>query len=112
VLVYFSETESGGFVEVKGVDCETGNAIPDGRYMRLNTLSRNDSNIQSSILLQTAQTMTNANQTVAREALLRSALEDYPNSVFYDEIFSIAYPDTVETFTAKQLGDPVYSNEE
>jgi hypothetical protein len=112
VLVYFYETESGGFVEVKGVDCESNNAIPEGRYMRLNALSRNDSNIQSSILLQTAQTMTNANQAVAREALLRSAIEDYPNSVFYDEIFSIAYPDTVETFTTKQLGDPVYSIEE
>jgi len=107
VLVYFPDTETSGFVEVKGVDCESSNAIPDGRYMRLNALSRNDSNIQSSILLQTAQTMTNANQTVAREALLRSALEDYPNSVFYDEINSIANPD-VETFTTlKQLGDPV-----
>jgi len=94
VLVYFPETESGGFVEVKGVDCESSNAIPEGRYMRLNALSRNDSNIQSSILLQTAQTMTNANQTVAREALLRSALEDYPNSVFYDEINGIANPST------------------
>ena len=94
VLVYFYETESGGFVEVKGVDCESNNAIPEGRYMRLNALSRNDSNIQSSILLQTAQAMTNANQTVAREALLRSALEDYPDSVFNEEIREIVYPNT------------------
>jgi len=99
VLVYFYETESGGFVEVKGVDCETNNAIPEGRYMRLTALSRNDSNIQSSILLQTAQTMTNANQTVAREALLRSAIEDYPNSVFFDEIRAIVYPNTETEYT-------------
>jgi len=92
VLVYFPETENAGFVEVKGVDCESNNIIPEGRYMRLNTLSRNNSNIQSSILLQTAQTLTNANQTVAREALLRSAIEDYPDSVFFDEINNIMNP--------------------
>jgi hypothetical protein len=110
VLVYFYETESGGFVEVKGVDCESNNAIPEGRYMRLNALSRNDSNIQSSILLQTAQTMTNANQTIAREALLRSAIEDYPDSVFFEEINNIVNPDTAGIFV-KEVGDPVYPNE-
>ncbi|WP_461255273.1 hypothetical protein [Treponema sp. R80B11-R83G3] len=99
VLVYFPETEAGGFVEVKGIDCENSNAIPEGRYMRLNTLSRNDSNIQSSILLQTAQTMTNANQTIAREALLKSALQDYPDSVFFDEINNIANPSTMDSAT-------------
>jgi hypothetical protein len=95
VLVYYLSTESGGFVEVKGVDCESNNLIPEGRYMRLNALSTVNYNIQSSILLQTAQTMTNANQTIAKEALLRSAIEDYPNSVFYEEIYNIAYPDSV-----------------
>jgi len=108
VLVYFPETENGGFVEVKGVDCESNNYIPEGRYMRLNALSRNDSNIQSSILLQTAQTMTNANQTVAREALLRSAIEDYPDSVFFEEINNIVNPDTSDQFRAGQLGDTDY----
>jgi len=94
VLVYLPETETGGFVEVKGIDSESNNVIPEGRYMRLNTLSRNDSNVQSSILLQTAQTLTNANQTIAREALLRSAIQDYPDSVFFEEIYKIAYPST------------------
>jgi len=90
VLVYLPET--GGFVEVKGIDSESNNAIPESRYMRLNTLSRNDSNVQSSILLKTAQTLTNANQTIAREALLRSAIQDYPDSVFFEEIYKIANP--------------------
>jgi len=98
-LVYFPSTLSGGFVEVKGIDCESNNAIPEGRYMRLNSFSTDNSNIQSSILLQTAQTMTNANQTVAREALLRSAIEDYPNSVFYNEIREIVYPNTGTEYT-------------
>jgi len=96
VLVYLPETETGGFVEVKGVDGESNNAIPEGRYMRLNALSRNDSNIQSSILMQTAQTLTNANQTIAREALLKSAIQDYPDSVFFNEIYNIANPSTDE----------------
>jgi hypothetical protein len=93
VLVYFPETESGGFVEVKGVDCESNNPIPEGRYMRLSSLSRSESDIQSSILLQTALAMTGTNQTVAKEALLKSALQDYSDSVFYHEIRAIVNPD-------------------
>ncbi len=107
IVVYSPENENAGFVEVKGIDCESGNAIPEGRYMRVSTLSRNNSNVQASILLQTAQTLTNANQTVAREALLRSAIEDYPDSVFYNEIYNIVYPD--DGFRAHQLGDPGYT---
>jgi hypothetical protein len=92
VLVYFPETESGGFVEVKGIDCESNTSIPEGRYMRLSSLSRAESDIQSSILLQTAQAMTGTNQTVAKEALLKSALQDYSDSVFYREIRAIVNP--------------------
>jgi len=93
VLVILPETETGGFVEVKGIDGENSNLIPEGRYMRLNSLSRQNADIESSILFQTALTMTNDNQQIAREALLKSAISDYPNSVFYDEIYDIVYPD-------------------
>jgi hypothetical protein len=92
VVVYFPETESGGFVETKGVDSESSSLIPEGQYMRLSALSRSDADIQSSILLQTAQAMTGANQTVAKEALLKSALQDYSDSVFYHEIRAIVNP--------------------
>jgi hypothetical protein len=92
VLVYFPETESGSFVEIKGIDGESKNTIAEGQYMRLSSISRSDSDIQSSILLQTAQTMINSSQAVAKEALLKSALQDYPNSVFYSEIREILYP--------------------
>jgi len=93
VLVYYSESEneSGSFVEVRGVDCESGNLITD-KFMRLSSLSRNDYDIQAAILLQTALTMTGDKQTVAREALLNAALQDYPDSVFYNEIRQILYP--------------------
>ncbi|MDR2943273.1 MAG: hypothetical protein LBV17_11850 [Treponema sp.] len=92
VLVYFPESESGGFVEVKGIDSKSSELIPGGRYMRLSSLSRNDSDIQASILLQTAQTMTDKSQVIAKEALLKSALQDYPDSVFYHEIKEIVSP--------------------
>jgi hypothetical protein len=90
VVVIYPETESGGFIEVQGID---GNyVIPDNRYMRSSTLSRYDPDIQVSILLQTALSMTNANQTVAREALLNSAVEVYPDSAFHMEVMDIMNP--------------------
>jgi hypothetical protein len=95
VLVYFPETESGGFVEVRGIDCVNNATIPEGRYMRLSSLSRSESDIQSSILLQTAQAMTRDSETVAKEALLKSALQDYSDSVFYHEIRAIAIPNEI-----------------
>ncbi|MCL2800341.1 MAG: hypothetical protein FWD28_01100 [Treponema sp.] len=92
VLVYYPETESNGFVEVRGFDPGRDRYIdPSIAFVRLNTLSRRDSDIQSSILLQTALAQP-ANQAVRREALLESALLDYPDSVFNAEIFEIKYP--------------------
>jgi hypothetical protein len=90
VLVYFPETESGGFVEIKGVDYETKYLISG--YMRLASFSRNDSDIQASILLQTAEVMTSDKQTIAKTAILKAAVEDYPDSVFNSEIRKILNP--------------------
>jgi hypothetical protein len=89
VLVYYPETAKSGFVEVKGIDCENGNPIPDKYFLRSASLSMKDSDIQSSILFQIAKPMTSDNQTIAREALLKSALQDYPDSVFAKEIRSL-----------------------
>jgi len=84
VVVYYPETAKSGFVEAKGIDCENGNPIPDKYFLRLASLSMKDADIQSSILLQIAKPM--AADKVAREVLLKSALQDYPNSVFSSEI--------------------------
>jgi hypothetical protein len=95
VVAYFPESESNGFVEVKGWDCDQTKKnllIPDNRYMRLSSISKNDSDIQSSILLQTALAMSADTQSVAREALLKTALQDYPDSVFYSEIRKLLNP--------------------
>jgi len=89
VVVYYPESESSGFVEVKGWDCDPtkkNRLIPDNRYMRLSSISKDEPDIQTSILLQTALTMTTDAQSVARETLLKTALQDYPGSVFSDEI--------------------------
>jgi hypothetical protein len=89
VLVYYPETEKDGFVEVQGIEGEGSNfLIPKDRYMYRLSLSESNSDIQASILLQTAKTMTNANQTVARDALLKSALNNFSDSTFAYEIQS------------------------
>jgi len=90
VLVYFPETESGGFVEIKGFDYETKYLISG--FMRLASFSRNDSDIQSSILLQTAEAMTSDKQTVAKTAILKAAVQDYPDSIFNNEIRKLVSP--------------------
>ncbi|MCL2721725.1 MAG: hypothetical protein FWD47_10360 [Treponema sp.] len=95
VVVYFPETENNGFVEIRGWDPGRERYIdPNTSYIRLTALSTRNSDIQSSILLQTALTLTAANQSVRRETLLESALLDYPDSIFNMEIYEVIYPST------------------
>ncbi|MCL2809053.1 MAG: hypothetical protein FWD24_03175 [Treponema sp.] len=106
VVIYYPETENNGFVEIRGWDPGRERYVDQNvSYIRLSALSTRNSDIQSSILLQTALSLTAANQAVRREALLDSALLDYPDSVFNMEIFEIVnpnseivYPNTMDTF--------------
>ncbi|MCL2441339.1 MAG: hypothetical protein FWD14_06330 [Treponema sp.] len=94
VVICYPETESNGFIEVRGWDPVRERYIdPSASFVRTTAISRRDSDIQSSILLQTALIQP-ANQQVRRNALLESALLDYPDSVFNSEIFDIANPNT------------------
>jgi hypothetical protein len=90
IVVYYLDSESNGFVEVKGWDGDTtkksNRLIPDNRYMRLSSISKDEADIQSSILLQTALFMKDDKQALARETLLKTALQEYPGSFFSDEI--------------------------
>jgi hypothetical protein len=89
VLVFYPETSKDGFVEVQGIEGEGSNfVIPSDRYMNRLSLSESNTDIQASILLQTAKSMTSANQTVARDAILKSALDNFSNSTFAYEIRS------------------------
>ena len=92
VVVFFPETEEGGFVQVRGWDFGRQQFVQANNcYVRLASLSRRDADIQSVILLHTAEAITAANQAERRRALLQGAL-DYSDSVFYHEILQIAYP--------------------
>jgi len=91
VVVYFPETENNGFVRVRGWDHVRGaNISVDNNHVRLAALSTKDSDIQSAIMLQIALSLPDGN--ARREALLRGALDNFLDSVFFAEIFGIVYP--------------------
>ncbi|MCL2373971.1 MAG: hypothetical protein FWC65_01855 [Treponema sp.] len=89
VVVYYPETESGGFVQVRGWDHGRGaNIALANNHIRRTSLSMNHSDVQSAILLQTALA---PNQAARREALLEAALL-YVDSVFFTEVFETLHP--------------------
>ncbi|MCL2230793.1 MAG: hypothetical protein FWC01_06820 [Treponema sp.] len=95
VVVFYPETESGGFVSVRGYDVVRKVFVTeDNSFVRRNSLSIREADVQSAILLQTALTLTTELQKPRRDALLESALLDYPDSVFSSEIFEVANPNT------------------
>ncbi|MCL2266556.1 MAG: hypothetical protein FWC17_02170 [Treponema sp.] len=103
IVVYFPETESDGFVEIRGYDIDRQEYVQQAnRYIRLAALSRNEADIQSAILLHTAMSVTAANQAERRGALLDSALLYYPDSVFYDEILEIVHPNISGVFNMEE----------
>ncbi|MCL2793277.1 MAG: hypothetical protein FWD87_09320 [Spirochaetaceae bacterium] len=106
VVVYYPETENNGFLQVRGFDpARQANIALDNNYVRLSSLSSRDSDIQSAILLQTALSLPPA-QNIRREALLNSALYDFPNSVFNAEIFEIVFPDAVAS-ASPEINDKI-----
>ena len=99
VIVYYPETETDGFVQVKGYDIGRRQYIAENNsFVRYDTFSLRESDVQSSILYLTAQSLTRDNQASQREALLKSALDYYSDSVFYDEIFRITFPDAFNSY--------------
>jgi len=85
VVVCFPETQSGGYVEIKAYDPEA--QVPRQSFIRTSAISTNEADIQSSILLQTALLLKNEGaEKIRRDALLESALLDYPFSAFRDDI--------------------------
>jgi uncharacterized protein YgiM (DUF1202 family) len=92
LVVVFPETENEGFIEIRTNTQATG---PIQHYMRVNTLSERDADVQSAILLQTAEALgSTARDKARREEMLIAALEDYPTSVFSAEIAALVTPPT------------------
>jgi hypothetical protein len=90
VLAYFPETERDGFVEFKAYDA-VGKTLRRN-FIKLSAFSTREADVQSSILLQTAQSLDPSKNQVRIEALLKDALLEYPDSVFAAEIDALANP--------------------
>lgn len=91
VVVLYPESENNNYVEIKAYDPEA--QVNRSNFIRLSSLSEKQSDIQSSILLQTAQPLKNEGaEKIRKDALLETALLDYPDSVFNAEIQALANP--------------------
>ena len=91
LVVFYRETERDGFVEIKCYD-PVAQAYRQNTFIQLSSLSIRESDIQSSILLQTAEPLKNeGSEKNRKDALLETALFNYPDSVFYQEIEALAY---------------------
>jgi hypothetical protein len=85
VVVWFPDTQNSGFAEIRAYDPEA--LVPRQSFIRTSSISRDEADIQSSILLQTALPLKKEGpDKIRRDALLESALMDYPNSAFRADI--------------------------
>jgi hypothetical protein len=103
VLGYYPDTERDKFVEFKAYD--PGRRAYYSNYIQISSLSSKESDIQASILLQSAQAL-DAKETVRREVILNAALSDYPDSFFATEIRELLYPGS----TTPAAGVPITGN--
>jgi hypothetical protein len=85
VLGVFPETERDGFVQIEAYD-PVNQTYRRNLFIRTAAVSYDDADVQSSILLQTAESLDPDKEKNRREALLDSALYDYPGSIFADDI--------------------------
>lgn len=85
VLGAFPETEKDGFIRIEAYD-PVSQAYRKNLFIKTSALSYRDEDVQSSILLQTAQALDPEKEKNRRSALLDSALYDYPQSIFTGDI--------------------------
>ena len=91
VVVTYPETENDGYVEIRAYDPEA--QANRNNFIRLNSISERNSDIQSSILMQTAQPLGNEGaEKIRKDALLETALLDYPDSAFSADIQALVNP--------------------
>jgi hypothetical protein len=105
VVAILSGTESGGFVEIKAYDPVAERNRQS--FIRLSSLSRKDSDIQSAILLQIAQPLKNeGSDKIRKDALLEAAMLDYPDSAFSADIYALINPNTAATLGTESASKP------
>jgi len=92
VVVYDPDSAVGDFVQVRGFDYGRGSfVLASASYVRADTLSGIDTDVQSAILLRTAL-QAPAAQAELRNFLLEAALIEHPYSVFHADIFEARHP--------------------
>jgi hypothetical protein len=94
VLGVFPETERDGFIQIEAYD-PVSQAYRRNLFVKTSSISYSDADVQSSILLQTAEGLDPEKEKNRREALLDSALYDYPGSIFAADIRALVAPDSV-----------------
>uniref|UniRef100_A0A7T8BAT4 Uncharacterized protein n=1 Tax=Breznakiella homolactica TaxID=2798577 RepID=A0A7T8BAT4_9SPIR len=88
VFIIQQNTESQGFVKITAYD-PVAQIYRRDMYLKTICYSTRDTDIQSSILLQTAAI---TKEAIRKNALLDSALQEYPDSVFSNEIAELVNP--------------------
>jgi hypothetical protein len=102
VVAILRGTENSGFVEIKGYDPVAERSRQN--FIRLNSLSLKDSDVQSSILMQIAEPLQDEGaDKVRKDALLDAALLDYPDSVFYADIQALISSHTATTISTESV---------
>ena len=105
IVVFFPETERDSFIEIKCYDPATQASRQN--YIRFASLSVKESDIQSSILLQTAGPLKNDGaEKIRKDALLETALSTYPDSAFFDEIQALAGANTDAAIKTESVSNP------
>ncbi|MDR0684640.1 MAG: SH3 domain-containing protein [Spirochaetaceae bacterium] len=89
VLGVFPETEKDGFIRIEAYD-PVNQAYRRNLFIKTSAVSYSEQDVQSSILLQTAGALDPEKEKNRRSALLDSALYDYPQSIFADDIRALA----------------------
>ncbi|MDR3116112.1 MAG: SH3 domain-containing protein [Treponema sp.] len=85
VLGVFPETEKDGFIRIEAYD-PVGQVYRTDVFIKTSAISYKEEDVQSSILLQTAEALNPEKEKNRRSALLNSALQDYPHSIFAGDI--------------------------
>jgi hypothetical protein len=96
IVAMLPGTETSEFVEIRAYDPVS--QVNRQNFVRLSSLSRKTADVQSSILLQTAQPLKNEGaDKIRKDALLDSALLYYSDSVFYSDIMELVNPNATAT---------------
>jgi hypothetical protein len=90
VMGVFPESEKDGFIQIDAYD-PVNQAYRRNFFIKTSAVSSRERDVQSSILLQTAQTLDPEKEKNRRMALLDSALNDYPDSIFAGDIQALAW---------------------